>query len=356
MWILVYRRQRFLAHFLRQLATATHMGAPLHQAVRVLARDVPVYHYRAVLSRVADNLERGATLSEAIASEWVFPEHIRRMIAAGERGNALPEILDQVANHMRASLDMRLHLQRFWFYPGVVMVLMLVVLTTYSIFVLPRMRDIYVELLPPGKSMGHTGVPILDWIPTMISLSQKTALAIGVLFLLWLVIEISIKMVGLSMGWLHNIRLHLPGFARLQRAVDASRLLHMLSILLAHRVPLTESLQLAGEASGSPAMAYQMRKAAAGVAEGRPLSECLPGKMLPPSLQWMLSSAEHTHDLGPSVQEVAEYYDEQVQSALGFLQDVVNPLVVVVLGIFVAVAVVGAYLPIFALPRMLLLQ
>ena len=339
-----YSQYEFLSHFSRHLAAATRMGMPLHGAVGVLATEVPRMRFRWVLERVARRLEEGNLLSEAIADERLFPHHMRILIAAGEKGGALPETLDQLSEQLDTSFQLQAHLQRTWVYPGLVLLLVEINIMVFLVVALPQTTRVFTELtngnLPPFFAVVR-------------GLASFLAVALALLFAFWLTVQVSLSRISASLGWADWVRLHLPGFRRLHRYVEAARTCRMLGLLLSRGSTLPEAAELVAQSSGSPRMAVALRRVRERIDRGVSFSEALEGEPFPSSLVWMVSSAEHRGNLEPSLAQLARYYEDRVESQVVFLKDLMTPLTIFFVAPFIFLAVLTIYLPIFSIGRLI---
>ncbi len=338
------KRLRHVAMFTRQLHVLILTGTPLAEAIVALERQATEPAWRATLAGVRAKVEEGATLSTALAA---FPESFDAvccgLVAAGEAGGNLDAMLDRLAVLVRKQLHARTAVVGAMVYPCLLVVVAAGVLLTLMLFVLPRFADLFKSLdtpLPPTTQM-------LMWVS-------------GLLSSFWWAIPI--VAVGGAVGgrlWLRSTRgrwavesalLKVPRVGPITRNFATARLARLLGILVAGKVPLLEALTLTRDSMTHHRYVALLTKAGELVTRGEPLAAAFgDGELIAANVQEAVRSGERTGQLGQLLNTVADFLDEENEVVLSSLTSILEPMILVVLGVLVGFIAISMFMPLFDL-------
>jgi type II secretory pathway component PulF len=336
-----------LSLFNEQLSALVKSGLPLAPSLEVLARDVRSARLRRVVDRVRTELEAGHSLSESLEREPVaFSPVYVSVVRAGEQAGNLSAALEALAAHSERNLELRYRLQEAIAYPILVVVLALTVLIYFSVRMAP--------VLDLGGEISNGEYPFF----TSIILALSTALYHN-----WLGITVGLValVVALPIAWrllratpggrffLSRFGLLIPGYGHLLRETAVARFSQALSILLAARVPVPESLRLAGVASGNALLEQKSIGMARDVQSGRPLSNAFEeAEFFPETYCWLVRTGETRGDLDRVVAELAESHEQAANRRSRVLASTAGPAFTVMAAVVVVMAMLSAYRPLIA--------
>ncbi|MFQ5817364.1 MAG: type II secretion system F family protein [Terriglobia bacterium] len=341
------RRRRLRADdfliFNQQFVTLIRAGLPILQALEMLAKRAARPALRALLDDVRQRVRAGAGLSEAFKTQGVFPEVYTASLSAGERSGNLTGVLDQYINYQKVSTSVRRRLLTVLVYPALLVVLSGGVLTVVITYVVPRFASLYEELgaeLPLlTQVVINFAMNVRAWV--LVILTGMVVGAVG--FFLW-----SRSAGGARL--LDRLKLGVPVVGDIWLKFRVAQFARTLSTLLVGGIPLVTSLETARDAVGSALLRETIQQAANGVREGQPLHAALGAQGIIPGLVLeMIEVGETTGALAQMLASVAEFYEEDLTTRLTALMALVEPLVLVCMGLVIAFILVALYLPIFSL-------
>ena len=329
--------------FNQQFVTLIHAGLPIIQSLELLMKRQRNPFFRTVLHSVRDRVRSGELLSEAFAEQNVFPKVYTTTLLAGEKSGNLEEVLGRYIAFQRLALSFRKKLVSSLVYP-VLLVIMLVVMLTFLItFVVPQFANLYnqlgVELPPLTTVMLAIGMNAQHYAPYV-------ALALLIAgFLLWRWMKSDAGATQMD-----RLKLKVPLLGDVWLKYQVAIFSRMLSTLLAGGLPLVPALQTAGESMQSHLISHGIDAAAVKVREGQPLAKSLESSTVFPEMSVeMIEVGESTGSLPAMLNSVAEFYEEDVTNALATAMALIEPIILIVMGVVVAFVLISLYLPIFSL-------
>ncbi len=338
------RRLRNVAMFTRQLHVLVLTGTPLAEAITALERQATEPAWRATLAGVRGRVEEGSSLSLALAAHPdQFDAVCCGLVAAGESGGNLDAMLDRLALLTRKQLHARGAVMGAMIYPALLVVVAVGVLLTLLLFVLPRFTMLFKTLdtpLPPTTQM-------------LMALSNA-------LTAYWWAIPFVV--VGGGVGghlWLRSAGgrraaesavLRLPRVGPITRNFATARLTRLLGILVAGKVPLLEALQLTRDSMPHHKYAALLARATDLVTRGEPLATAFgDADLIAPNVQEAVRSGERSGQLGQLLNTVADFLDEENEVVLRSLTSILEPMILVVLGVVVGFIAISMFMPLFDL-------
>ncbi len=337
-----------VAVFSRQFATMINSGLSLLRSLNILAEQTESKPLAEVVSQVRLDVERGASLSQALAKHpKAFPRLYVSMVKAGEVGGALDSVLLRLAETIEKQVELRRKVKSAMTYPCVVAALVLIIVTAMLLFVIPMFQNIY-------KELGGT-LPA----PTQILIDISK-----ILRQFWYIIfAIEIGAAFAFRRWINSeegrkqwdaVKLKVPVFGKLVRKTALARFSRTLSALVRSGVPILESLDIVADTSGNNVVAEAVRDTQAGVKQGEPLSRRLEDHdVFPPMVVQMMAVGEETGALDEMLDKIADFYDAEVEATVDALTSLIEPLLIVVMGVCVGGMIISLYLPMFNIIKLI---
>jgi type IV pilus assembly protein PilC len=329
--------------FNQQFVTLIHAGLPIIQSLELLIKRQRNPFFRSVLQNVRDRLRGGELLSEAFAAQKIFPKVYTTTLLAGEKSGNLEEVLGRYIAFQRLAVSFRKKLLSSLVYPTLLVLMLIVMLTFLITFVVPQFANLYHQLgseLPPMTSlMLAIGVNAREYLP------YAVLVLVGVGFFLW-------RWMKSDKGatQMDRFKLKVPLLGGIWLKYQVAVFSRMLSTLLTGGLPLVPSLETAGESMQSHLMAHGIEQATRAVREGQSLARSLEQtKVFPEMSVEMMEVGESTGALPAMLNSVAEFYEEDVQNALATAMSLIEPVILIIMGVVVAFVLISLYLPIFSL-------
>ena len=329
--------------FNQQMLTLLKAGLPVLAALDLLIKRQKDAYFRTLLQNVRERVRGGELLSEAFSAQNVFPKIYTTTLMAGEKSGSMDEVLGRYINFQRMTLTFKKKLAVSLIYPallGSVVVVMLVFLVTY---VVPQFAKLYSDL--------NAQLPSITLLMMAIGThAQKYApvgavVLVAVLFVLW-----RWKATDRGADTIDRATHKLPVVGEIWLKYHVSTFSRMLSTLLTGGMPLVPSLETAGASMTSRKILNGIQKAAVRVREGQSLAHSLEEqKMFPDLSVEMIEVGESTGALPAMLTSVAEFYEEDVQTALSAAMALIEPVILVIMAVFVGGILISLYLPIFSL-------
>lgn len=338
------RRLRAISTFARQLQILLAGGTPLVQALAAAERQTRHAGWKRVLADVRAKVEEGLPLSEAMQSHpEYFDPASASLAAAGETSGAMAPMLERLSILTRSQLQLRSMLVGALVYPAVLTVIGICVLCVMLLFVLPRFAGLFETLdtpLPPTTKFMLAASSLLRSSGWLLLLGIG-AIGTGIWFA---------RRAPGARRWAHGVVLSLPGLANLCRSVMTARVSRMLGVLLESKVPLIESLRLTRDATVNLHYVDLLARAEEAVSRGEPVSAVLGNSdLIHPSVQEAMRNGEQSGQMGAPLVHMAEFLDEENEVVIKAATKLLEPLILALLGVMVALMAISMFLPLFDL-------
>jgi type IV pilus assembly protein PilC len=326
----------------QQFNTLIKAGLPILRALDLLADRAASPNLRPVISQLRDRVREGKSLSEAVTEAGVFSKVYATAILAGEKSGNLPGVLDYYIAYQRVSTGVRKKILATLVYPVLLISVATVIVTYLVTVVIPKFallyRDLNVELPAPTQLLIALTVDYRYYLVAMIVLLALAALGV----FLWSRSEEG----GTAFDRL-KFRIPLIGDTLLKFQV--AQFSRTLSTLLAGGTPLVAGLQTASDAIASKLLRATVSQATQMVREGESLHNALAARGVMPGLALeMIEVGESSGALAPMLTSVAEFYEEEVSLRLSALVSIIEPVILIFMGLLVAFILISLYLPIFS--------
>jgi type IV pilus assembly protein PilC len=334
--------------FSRQMSTMITAGIPLLEALEIMVEQTDNKGFAAVLNQVVEDVRTGSDLSSALARyPRIFPPLYTNMIKAGEASGQLDVIMQRLAGYQESMAQLRRRIKSAMTYPVVSLTLVLGITTFLMVVIVPKFKDIFDTL-----RIDLPGI-------TRFILNLSTALRrhfvkllIGIVaFVIGAVIYAKTEFGGRQMDWL---KLNLPIVGDLFRKVAISRFTKTLSTLLRSGVPILGALEIVAGTSGNRVIAEAVSNSRDNVRQGETLAEPLAASgVFPPMVTRMIAIGEKSGALEELLEKVSVFYEQQVEAAVDGLTSMIEPLLIVAMGVMVGGVVLSIFLPILKIQEVL---
>ena len=329
--------------FNQQFLTLIKAGLPIIKSLNILGKRQKNPHFKTVLENVQERVKSGELLSEAFEAQGVTSKIYTTTLLAGERSGNLEEVLGRFIAFQRISISFRKKLISSLWYPGLLLCALSVMLTFLMTYVVPQFADLYSTLNAKLPAITLFMLSIGRIIQHYYLLILAAILAIGISVTLWVRSERGSKS-------LDALRYKLPLFGQIWMKYQIAMFSRTLSTLLSGGLPLVPSLETASQSINSFKISSSVAHASKRVREGRALSYSLEETEFFPDLAIeMVEVGESTGALPAMLNSVAEFYEEDVQNSLTTAMQLIEPIILIFMGITVAFVLLSLYLPIFSL-------
>ncbi|MBA6412913.1 type II secretion system inner membrane protein GspF [Parahaliea sp. F7430] len=336
-----------LAMVTRQLATLVQSGLPLDECLQAAAEQSRKARTKALLLQLRSRVSEGHTLAYAMAEfPLVFNDMYRAMVKAGEHAGFLGPVLEQLADYNEQRQYTAQKLKMAMIYPLILIAVAVAVVVALMVFVVPELVGIF--------SHSKRELPLLTraLISTSDFFRDYVLWLIALLIALFIALRHVLRKPARRKGW-HRLLLRMPGISRLLTAMDTARFASTLSILMASGVPLLEALRIAGQVLTNLVLREDSGVVADRVQEGSSLNRALrESGRFPPMMVHMVASGETSGELETMLQRSANNQERELEMTLGTMMSLLEPLLVVFMGVMVLSIVLAILLPIFDLNTM----
>ena len=334
-----------LAIFSRQFASMMSSGLTLLRTLGILEDQTGKPKFRAAVAQVRSDVQGGTTLSKAMSQHPdQFPLLMVNMVAAGEAGGFLDDALARIAKMYESDATLRAKIKSALTYPVIVLIFSLLMGTAVIVFIVPIFEKMFKQL--GGK------LPMPTQVMVDLSHNMYWALPLGIGTSL-VISRLYRRAVRDSYAFrlrTDKLKLRLPVFGKLATKLAISRWARNLGTLLAVGVPIIQALEIVGGTSGNAVVSEAMDDVRDAVRTGSPMSRPLSKHPLFPGMVvQMLEVGEETGHTSEMLDKVADYYDQEVETATDSLTSAMEPMMVVLLGAVIGTMVVALYLPMFSI-------
>ncbi len=337
-----------LAVFTRQFSVMIDAGLPLVSCIEILAEQQNNAFFKDVLHQVRQNVEEGATLAASLEKHpKVFDQLYTHMVEAGEAGGVLDLILQRLSTLIEKIVKLKRNIISASIYPAAVIFVAIAAIAIIMVVVIPQFEQIFLGLLGPGEALP---------LPTRIVMGISNFLA-G-----WGGLTVLVALIGSGIGIkfyyktpkgrhvIDAILLKAPIFGSILRKISVARFARILSTLLSSGVPILQSLEITAKTAGNVIVEDAIMKVRAGVERGENFVDPLKAtEVFPHMVGQMVGVGEQTGALDAMLGKIADFYEDEVDSAIADLLALIEPALIGFLGITIGSIVISMYLPLFTL-------
>lgn len=333
----------------RQLAILIDAGLPLLRAIRILADRNTDPHLSQALQDVADRVERGSPLAAALAAHsTVFDELFVNMVKTGETGGSLDVALNRLAQHYEREYDLRLRVRNAILYPVTALLVAVAVVCIIVVWVVPQFVSFYED----------AGVS-LPWQTRLVQAFGEV-----IVYHWWLLLLMLACLYFLYQWYAHTptgrqhvdrVKLKFPRVSDIYVRVISTRVAATLATLVQNGIPLVPALRLVGDTVGNVVVADVFNRAASSVEAGERLTETLEkSRLFPPLFIDMVGIGEEAGAMDVALERVTDVFERESRSALDGIVTLIQPALVVILGVAVILLALAVLMPYFEMQNVIL--
>lgn len=334
--------KKLLTQFTRQFSTLVDAGLPLLRSLRILEQQQKPGMMRVGIRLVAEDVEGGTTLSEAMGRHpKAFDRLYTNMVRAGELGGVLDVILQRLAEFMEKSQALKRKLIGATIYPAAVITFAILIVMGLMIFVVPSFQEIFAGMGEKLPGMTSMLLNISKWIKDDFGWLVILAIPLGV-FAIFRLLRISAG----GRYFVDNLKLHTPILGRIVNKTSVARFTRTLGTLLSAGVPILEAINITRQAAGNEVFSRAIAKVHDAIREGESFADPLrQAKVVDPMVVNMIDVGEETGELDKMLTKVADTYDEEVEVLVSSMVSLLEPVMVITLGVMVGFIVVSLFMP-----------
>ena len=335
---------REMAIFTRQFSTMIDAGLPLVQCLNILADQSESKTLRAVTANVARQVEAGATLAESLRRHpRIFDDLFTNLVQVGEAGGILDVVLQRLSVYIEKAAALKRKVKAAMVYPSTIIGVAFLIVIFMLTFVIPTFATMFKNL---GADLPLP-TQIVLWMSDFVR-GYIIFIILGVMGAVYLLRRYYRTENGKST--IDALLLKLPVFGTLIRKVAVARFTRTFGTLVSSGVPILEGLRITARTAGNKVVEKAVMQCRAAVTAGKTLAEPLKTSgVFPPMVTQMIAVGEQTGALDAMLNKIADFYDDEVDTAVGALTALLEPLMIVILGVIIGGLVVAMYLPIFRL-------
>jgi type IV pilus assembly protein PilC len=334
---------RDIVIFSRQFATMINAGLPILQGLTIVAEQAENPAFRAVMTKIRDDISNGVPLSDAMAKyPKAFNTLYVSMIKAGEQGGILDVIFERLSEYLEKAEGVIRKVKSAMMYPMVVFTVAICVVILLMVKVVPTFKDVFASF---GAKLPYPTQVVIN-ISEFLSSSKSLILLVFII-----VFVVALQMYKKTNTGAYNwdaFLLKLPGFGNLIRKSAVARFARTLGTLVKSGVPIMDALETVAKTSGNKVIETSVNKARDSVREGKtltqPLREC---GVFPPMVTQMINVGEETGALDTMLAKIADFYETEVDAAVEGLTSIIEPILIVFLGTTVGFIVIAMFMPMF---------
>jgi type IV pilus assembly protein PilC len=334
--------QRSIAIFTRQLATMIDAGLPLVQSLDILSSQQENKTFKRILREIREDVEGGSTFAGALKKHpSIFDDLYTNLVVAGEEGGILDNILTRLSNYIEKAEALKKKVKSAMIYPAIIVSVAVLVVIILMIFVIPVFETMF-------KSAGQS-LPLPTLIVLTISKIIKKYIIVFIpAAILFVYLFKKFHKTESGKTLIDRLTLKVPVFGMLLKKVAVARFARTLGTLVSSGVPILDGLQIVSQTAGNRTIETAILNARASIREGETIAEPLGRSgIFPPMVIQMISVGESTGALDSMLTKIADFYDDEVDVAVSNLTSLLEPFLMVFLGVVIGGVVIAMYLPIF---------
>ena len=337
-------KQRDVVIFTRQFATMINAGLPIMQCLSILGAQTENKAFSKVIGQIRDDVEAGSTLADATKKHpSVFTDLYTSLVQAGEIGGILDTILVRLASYLEKAAQLKAKIKGALIYPACIVAAAVAVTAVLLIWVIPVFAEVFTsfgsELPGPTQFVINLSNFVIAHVPYLVAVPVIGAFALRYAY----------KTDDGRMA-IDRFMLKVPVFGVMLRKASVARFTRTLSTLISSGVPILDALTITSRTTGNRVVEAAIVEARSSIAQGKTIAEPLiESKVFPPMVCQMIAVGETTGALDGMLSKIADFYDEEVDNMVANLMSLLEPAVILFLGVVIGGLVISMYLPIFRL-------
>ena len=341
-------KQKDLVIFSRQLSTMVSAGLPIVQGLSILVQQVENPFFKSIVSSVREDIESGSAIADALEKHpQAFSDLFVNMVKAGELGGILDIILQRLADYLESASELRSKVKGAMVYPAVISFVATSVTVFLLVVIIPRFAEVFADF---GQELP---------LPTQVLISVSEMLQRSIFFIILAFIGTIIgikKFYKTDVGSkkIDELLLKLPLLGTLLRKVAVAKFTRTFGTLVKSGVPILEALETVAKTSGNRVIEKAVLDSKDSIREGEKIATPLSKSgVFPPMVMQMITVGEETGNLDVMLSKIADFYDAEVDSAVDGLTSMIEPIIIVIMGIVIGSIVVAMFMPIFEMSSMM---
>ncbi|MBW2591431.1 MAG: type II secretion system F family protein [Deltaproteobacteria bacterium] len=339
-------KERDVIIFARQFSTMIDAGLPIIQCLNILYSQQDNKTFQKMLREIKESVESGTTLAESLQKyPKIFDNLFVNMIAAGEAGGILDTILKRLAGYMEKAARLKKQVKGAMIYPAITLAVAAIVVAVLLVFVIPVFEKMFRDF------GGQLPAPTQMVVNLSGFVKSKIFYIIGALIIFGFAFK---KYYSTEKGRIvvDRFSLKLPVLGILLRKVAVAKFTRTMGTMLSSGVAILEALDIVAKTAGNKIIEMAINNVRAGITEGRTMAEPLAESgVFPAMVCQMIAVGESTGALDTMLEKIADFYDEEVDQAVENLTSMIEPFMLVFLGVVVGGMVIAMYLPIFTMAQ-----
>jgi type IV pilus assembly protein PilC len=330
--------------FSRQLSTLVSAGVPIVQGLAILESQAENPAFKVVLADVKSDIESGLSISDALKKHpHAFPDLYCAMVKAGELGGILDTILERLTAYLESSEGLKAKVKSAMMYPAIVLSICALVTVFLFVFVIPTFKNIFASFGAELPLPTQLVIGISDWM------KEKWYVVAGAPVAAWKGFQ-KFYATPKGMKFVDGKVLDAPIFGPILKKVAVARFTRTLGTLIKSGVPIMQALETVAQTAGNVVIAEAVLATRESIREGGHLSDPLKKSGLFPNMVTsMISVGEETGALDIMLNKIADFYDQEVDAAVKGLTSMIEPIVIVIMGIIIGTIVVAMFMPMFSM-------
>ncbi|MGM0442114.1 MAG: type II secretion system F family protein [Elusimicrobiota bacterium] len=337
-----------LVIFSRQLSTMVSAGVPIVQGLSILSRQIENPYFKEIVEELTEDIESGEAIAVAMEKHPdAFNDLFINMVKAGELGGILDIILERLADYLEGASELKGKVKSAMVYPAVISFIATAVTIFLLVVIIPTFAEVF-------ESFGQE-LPL----PTQLLLNFSAFLRS---YILYMILGLVLIVVGFLRYYktesgnkkIDTILLKLPLFGILLKKVSIARFTRTFGTLVKSGVPILEALETVAKTSGNKVIEGAVLDARESIREGEKIADPLQESgVFPPMVMQMISVGEETGNLDLMLTKIADFYDSEVDAAIDGLTSMIEPIIIVAMGLAIGAIVIAMFLPIFEMSTMM---
>ncbi len=334
--------EKFLI-FNQQFVTLIRAGLPILKSLELLTDRLTDTKLRPYINAVREDVRKGELLSEAFRKQGIFPKIYVTTVMAGEKSGSLVEVIERFILYQKLALAVRKKVLVSLMYPCVLIVLVILLMVFLITYVVPSFATLYSSMSAQLPTITLYLIAIGTQARQYVAIYAAVLAGLGALFYFWSRSEAAQEQID-------RIKVKVPLFGDIWIKYQVAQFSRVLSTLLTGGIPLIQGLETAADSLGTPLLRKTLDKAGQNVREGQTLSGSLAKTGIFPRLSVdMIEVGESTGALPAMLTSVAEFYEDDVNTKMTAVLSLIEPAIMIFMGMFVAFVLIALYLPIFSL-------
>ncbi|MEW6440437.1 MAG: type II secretion system F family protein [bacterium] len=335
-------KEKEVAIFTRQLATMIDAGLPLVQSLEILASQQDNPAFKEILLRVKGDVEAGATFSDSLQKQpKVFNELYTNLVTAGEIGGTLDIILNRLSQYMEKAIALKKRVKGAMVYPSAILGVSVLVVIVLLVFVIPVFEKMFAGFGAALPAPTQFIIALSNFVKSNLLFVVAGLVAFVALFRRYYRTPGGRSVVDRSI-------LKAPVFGALLLKIAVARFTRTLGTLISSGVPILDGLHITSKTAGNKVVEEAILKTRVSISEGKTIAEPLgEASVFPPMVVQMIGVGESTGSLDAMLNKIADFYDEEVNATVAALTSLLEPIMMVFLGVLIGGMMVAMYLPIF---------